>query len=79
MVSKTEENNIKVVPDEIINNNLAPNLHTPEQILTGKARVTPFRDKTHQKTHQGSLCCHPQLQDDRMSRTNFNFVYSRIV
>ena len=77
MVSKTEEDNLEVVPDEIINNDdLAPNLQTPEQILTRKAHVTPFRDKTHQKMLQESHFCHSQLHKDRMSRNKFNFVHS---
>ena len=77
MVSKTEENNLEVVLEEIISNDdLAHSLHTPEQILTGKVRVTPLRDKTYQKRHQGSLFCHPQLHEDRMSRTKFNFIHT---
>ena len=77
MVSKTKENTLEVVLEEIISNkDLAHSLYTPEQILAGKVRVTPLRDKTHQKMHQGSLFCHPQLHEDRMSRTKFNFIHA---
>ena len=77
MVSKSEENNLEVAFEEInSNDNLAYSLNLPEQILARKLRVTPLRDKTYQKTHQGSLFCHPQLHEDRMSRTKFNFVHT---
>ena len=69
MVSKTEENNLEVVPDgDINNNNFDSNLHELKpQILTAKACVTPFRDKIYQKTLQESHLYHPQLHEDRMS------------
>ena len=77
MVSKTEEDNLKVVPDEIINNNdFQPNLHTSEQILNGKARVTPFRDKTYQKTLQENHLYHPQLHENRMSYFKLKFIHA---
>ena len=69
MVSKTEENNLEVLPDGDINNDdFDPNFHELKlQILTAKACVTPFRDKIYQKTLQESHLYHPQLHEDRMS------------
>ena len=77
MVSKSEENNLEVAFEEInSNDDLAYSLHLPEQILAKKVHVTPLRDKTYQKMHQGSLFCHPQLHKDRMSRFKFKFVHA---
>ena len=77
LVSKSEENDLEVAFKEINNNNdFAYSLHIPGQILARKPRITPLRDKTYQKTHQRSLYCHPQLHDDRISRTKIKFVYT---
>ena len=78
---KSEENNLKVAFMEINHNDdFAYSLHIPGKILARKPRITPLRDKTYQKTHQRSLYCHPQLHDDRISRTKIKFVYTlRIV
>ena len=67
MVSKTEENNLEVLPDgDTNNNNFDPNLYEfKSHILTAKARVTPLRDKISWKTHQGSHPYHPQLHKDQ--------------
>ena len=77
MVSRYEENNLEVAFKEINNNdNFAYSLHILEQILEWKSHITPLSDKSYQKTHQGSLYCHPQLHKDRMSRNKFNFVHT---
>ena len=77
IVSKSEENNLEVAFEEInSNDNLAYSLHIPEQILAGKVCVTPLRDKTYQEMHQGSLFCHPQLHEDRMSNSKLKFVHA---
>ena len=73
MVSKTEENNLEVLPDEDINDDdFDPNLYEFKlQILTAKARVTPLRDKIYWNMLQGSHPYHPQLHEDRMSSIQF--------